>query len=164
MWKDACRPGTWIPAVVVAMALAGNAIAADLTEPGYGAVPEPEISNQVGIWGAIAFAEQSAKYGIFWGADERGEAEDIALKHCEKQAQSSCKLVLTYRNHRHWNDNDGSGFPYNYCAALAVKFSDHGKVAAWGVASSKSRKGAEQEAVEKCGADGTCKVLESGCT
>lgn len=164
MFSDAYRIWARIPVALVTMAFAGNVLAADLVEPGYGVVPAPETTDQIGIWGAIAFSEGSGEYGIFWGADKRGEAEDIAVKHCEKRSSSPCELVLTYRNHRHWDDDDGSGFPYNYCAALAVKYGDQKNVVAWGVASAKGRRDAERQAVAKCGPDGSCKILEAGCT
>lgn len=149
-------------AMAIILAVQGGAISADMVEDGNG-IPQPPV-EQVGIWGAIAFSESDGKHGIFWGADKREEAEEIAFRHCEKRSNSGCELVMTYRNHRHWDDDDGTGFPYNYCAALAVEMTANKQVKAWGVASARGRKAAEDEAIRSCGPANQCKIVEAGCT
>jgi hypothetical protein len=52
-----------------------------------------------------------AAHGFFWGADKRQEAMDIALEHCENAEGKGCIVVEVFRNHRHWDDDDNTGFP-----------------------------------------------------
>jgi len=137
--------------------------AADLPQP-YSKVPSPPV-RQVGIWGAIAYSQGDGKHGFFWGADKRQEAEAIAIKHCENAGGKSCALVSTFRNHRHWDDDDGSGFPYNHCAALAVNAQSPHATSPWATASAETRKHAEDLALQQCeGASGQCKIREWVCT
>lgn len=116
------------------------------------------ISDGTGIWGAIAWSATDKKSGMFWGGDTREEAEANALKHCTNAAGADCQLVETFRNHRHWNDDDGL-YPYNYCAVLAVDPQGTN----WGSASSTSLPQARSAALKTCSAE-TCEVLEQGCT
>ncbi|NTF83800.1 DUF4189 domain-containing protein [Agrobacterium rhizogenes] len=125
--------------------------------------PEPPVT-QDGIWGAIAFSPLHNKYGFFWGADKREEAENIAVKYCQNQADSGCRLAITFRNHRHWTDDDQSGFPYEHCAALSVAEDRDRKVTHWGAASAATRKDAEDAAIKSCGDSNQCKIHEWVCT
>jgi hypothetical protein len=151
-----------VPAAAILLAMQGGAGAADI-DPQNVTIPEPPV-EQVGIWGAIAFSPSDGEHGIFWGADKREEAEEIALRHCAKRSKSTCELVVTYRNHRNWDDDDGSGFPYNHCAALAVEMTATKQVKAWGAASARGRKAAEDEAIQNCGPASQCRIVEAGCT
>ena len=125
---------------------------------------------QSGIWGAIAYSRTDGKHGFFWGADKRREAEETAFKYCENAGGKSCSVVTVFRNHRHWDDDDGSGFPYNHCAALAVDaqaspLSPANASTPWAAASATTRKAAEDKALSKCDARGsTCKIREWVCT
>lgn len=137
--------------------------AADLPQT-YNEVPSPPV-EQVGIWGAIAYSQADGKHGFFWGADKRQEAEEIAVEHCENAGGKSCTLVSTFRNHRHWDDDDGSGFPYNHCAALAVNAQSSRATSPWAAASAETRKDAEDQALQQCeGTSGQCKIREWVCT
>lgn len=125
-------------------------------------VPEPPAIDLAvkGIWGAIAYSDSDGKRGIFWGANTRGEADSLAQKHCEKAGGTNCNVVLTFRNHRHWSDDDKSGFPYQPCAVLAVSTKSAGK---WGAASDVTGKAAASTALSQCGS-GDCKIIEKVCT
>lgn len=129
------------------------------------APPEPPAEEK-GIWGAIAFSPVDGRHGFFWGADKRDEAEDIALKHCENADGAGCQLVKVFRNHRHWDDDDGTGFPYEHCAALSVGKTAHaGKPFFWGAASATTRREAEDKATAQCGGkEKECKIREWVCT
>jgi hypothetical protein len=151
-----------VPVVAILLAMQGSAAAADIDAQGV-AVPAPP-AEQVGIWGAIAFSPSDGEHGIFWGADKREEAEEIALRHCAKRSRSLCELVVTYRNHRKRDDDDGTGFPYNHCAALAVEMTASKQVKAWGAASARGRRAAEDEAIQNCGPASQCRIVEAGCT
>jgi len=140
--------------------------AADLPHT-YNKPPSPPVEQveQVGIWGALAYSQADGKHGFFWGADKRQEAEEIAVEHCENAGGKSCALVMTFRNHRHWDDDDGSGFPYNHCAALAVNAEHASATSPWAAASAETRKGAEDQALQQCeGASAQCKIREWVCT
>ncbi|RXT37495.1 hypothetical protein B5V01_28385, partial [Mesorhizobium erdmanii] len=76
--------------------------------------------EEKGIWAAIAYSQSDSKYGFFWGADKRQEAKDIAQKYCESAGGKACNVVSVFRNHRHWTDDDETGFPYKHCGALAM--------------------------------------------
>lgn len=135
-------------------------------------IPEPPVAqfetggnDQKGIWAAIAYSQRDGKHGFFWGADKRPEAEQTALRHCEKAGGASCTIVTVFRNHRHWNDDDGSGFPYNHCGALAVSKESTGKMAVWGATSAPTRKEAEQVSLQACEVSGArCEIKEWVCT
>ncbi|WP_245419934.1 DUF4189 domain-containing protein [Phyllobacterium salinisoli] len=136
----------------------GNA--ADLVSP----PPEP-AGEEKGIWGAIAFSPVDGQHGFFWGADKRQEAEDAALKHCENAKGQACSVVKVFRNHRHWDDDDGTGFPYEHCAALSVGKNAHAQTPFWGAASAMTRREAVQQAMTLCGGeDNECKIREWVCT
>jgi hypothetical protein len=45
------------------------------------------------------------------GAPTSVRKPKISPSHCENAGGKSCALVSTFRNHRHWNDGDGSSFP-----------------------------------------------------
>lgn len=141
-------------------------LAADVIQE-YSNVPvPPSVSlDESGIWGAISYSESDGKYGFFWGADKRDEADSIAQKHCENNKGTSCSVVTTFRNHRHWNDNDGTGFPYNHCAALALAADKNASYSVWGASSAETRKDAEAEAIQQCESKGaSCKIKEWVCT
>lgn len=145
--------------------------AADLPEA-YLDIPEPAVkqyelnqADQKGIWAAIAYSEIDSKHGFFWGADKRPEAEEIALQHCKNAGGVSCTVVTVFRNHRHWNDDDGSGFPYNHCGALAVSKNLIEGKPAWGAISAPTRKEAEEMSLQACETGGAqCKIREWVCT
>jgi len=127
--------------------------------------PESAMTaQQKGIWAAIAFSERDGKHGFFWGADTRSEAEKIAVQHCERVGGGSCKVAIVFRNHRHWNDNDGTGFPYDHCAALAV--SNQSGSNFFSVAkSATNRKEAEELTLTACEKlSSQCSIREWICT
>lgn len=135
-------------------------------------IPEPPVvqlesgsNDQKGIWAAIAYSERDGRHGFFWGADKRPEAEQAAVQHCERAGGASCTIVSVFRNHRHWNDEDGSGFPYNHCGALAVSKESAGEIAVWGATSAPTRKEAEQVSLRACEVSGAqCEIREWVCT
>ncbi|WP_273794980.1 DUF4189 domain-containing protein [Brucella intermedia] len=146
--------GITISMLTISAAFAADPVQLDQEIP----VPPAVSVEGIGIWGAIAYSSVDSKRGIFWGGDTRAEAEEHALRYCQNASGTDCKLVETFRNHRHWNDDDGL-FPYNQCAALAVdKQSDK-----WGASSATSIQEANASAMEKC-ASGSCEVVEQGCT
>lgn len=139
-------------------------------------VPEPPAIDAAGrgIWGAIAYSAADGKRGIFWGADTRDAAESTAQKHCEKAGGSSCAIVTTFRNHRHWSDSDGSGFPYEHCAALATAQGPQtaksstptisaAAGASFGAASGMTQTGADAAALSNC-TGSSCRIVERICT
>ncbi len=150
--------------VAVAATLVGSrVVAADLSaEP---RVPEPPAVAMSGIWGAIAYSPEDAEHGFFWGADKKEEAEREALENCTNAGGRNCNVVTVFRNHRHWTDDDDSGFPYRHCAALSVGKIGPNKVRFWGASSASARSEAEQDAIAACG--GTtqeCHIREWICT
>lgn len=155
--------------IVGTLMLAGSSgFAADLPVA-HSDIPTPpvvaESSDQKGIWAAIAYSERDGKHGFFWGADKRPEAEQEALRHCEKAGGGSCTVVTVFRNHRHWNDDDGSGFPYNHCGALAVAKSTSTGISTWGAKSAETRKQAEELSLKACETTGgQCHIREWVCT
>ncbi len=145
-----------------------NGFAADLPTV-HSDIPTPpvtvESADQMGIWAAIAYSERDGKHGFFWGADKRPEAEQAALRHCEKTGGGSCTVVTVFRNHRHWNDDDGTGFPYNHCAALAVADDQSAGMSIWGAKSATTRKEAEELSLKACESKGgQCNIREWVCT
>lgn len=55
-----------------------------------------------------------------------------------------------FRNHRHWDDDDGTGFPYEHCAALSL---------------GGTCRETEWEALSLCGGqENQCKIREWVCT
>ena len=144
-------------------ALAGLTIAAHAADP---VVPPPaQTGEEKGIWGAIAYSPDDGRHGFFWGADKRQEAEDIALKYCNNADGAGCRVVEVFRNHRHWDDDDGTGFPYEHCAALSVGKSRGQATPFWGAASATTRRDAEDKATAQCGGDKKeCKIREWVCT
>ncbi len=150
------------PWVMLIAALIGISpgYAADLVTPQPGPAPEEK-----GIWGAIAFSPVDGRHGFFWGADKRTEAEDAALNHCESAEGTACKVVEVFRNHRHWDDDDGTGFPYEHCAALSLGETSRAGTPFWGTASAKTRREAEQKALSLCGGqENQCEIREWVCT
>lgn len=136
-------------------------IAADLTATD---VPVPTDAEERGIWAAVAYSEVDGIHGFFWGADKRQEATDLATKHCENDGGKDCVVVEVFRNHRHWDDDDNTGFPYNHCGALAVA-KEKKSTTIWGAKSAINRKEAEDAAMRTCEAGGTaCKIREWVCT
>lgn len=146
---------------VLCMALlwSGQVVSADLAEPS-----EPP-QEEKGIWAAIAYSQTDTKYGFFWGADKRQEAKDIAQKYCENAGGKACNVVAVFRNHRHWTDDDETGFPYKHCGALAVADKVEHRFTPWGVNSAETRREAEDLALQACEAGGIqCKIREWVCT
>jgi hypothetical protein len=136
--------------------------AADMANPEI--VPEPARAEK-GIWGAIAYSTSDNQHGFFWGADKRDEAEEIALKYCQNAEGKNCKVVTVFRNHRHWDDDDSTGFPYQHCAALSVGKPTAGESSPWGAATEETRQKAEEKAIDICGGEGQeCKIREWVCT
>lgn len=126
--------------------------------------PSPPVEI-VSIRGAIAYSQADGEYGFLWGADKRREAEEIAVRHCENAGRKTCALVTRFGNHRHWDGDDGSGFPYNHCAALAVNTQSSCATSPWAAASATTRKNAEGQALHQCGAGSAqCKIREWVCT
>lgn len=156
------RLSSIIAAIGMLFASMGRLGAADLsTEPG---VPVPPQEER-GIWAAIAYSTPDAKYGFFWGADKRQEAMDIAIKHCERDGGSKCSVVTIFRNHRHWDDDDNTGFPYDHCGALATGKEESNRTTPWSANSASTRQGAEDLALKACERSGSkCKVREWVCT
>ncbi|WP_342364002.1 DUF4189 domain-containing protein [Terrarubrum flagellatum] len=146
--------------------LAFSAGAADLLSPRARQSPVPAKSVDLkGIWGAVAYSVEKGEHGFFWGADKPDEARDNALKYCEKAGGQSCRIVTLFRNHRHWDDDDRSGFPYEHCAVLSVGRASARKAPFWGAASAKTRREAEEKALSYCGGDAKeCKIREWVCT
>lgn len=146
----------------IVIGIAPSSRAADMSDPE--AIPEPTLAEK-GIWGAIAYSSTDSRHGFFWGADKRDEAERAALKHCENADGKDCKVVTVFRNHRHWNDDDGAGFPYEHCAALSVGKPTAGGTSSWGASSEETRQKAEEKATNLCGGDAReCKIREWVCT
>lgn len=155
----------WKSMVVVSLlgvGLTGWALAADPV-PEAPAVVEP--LPEEGIWGAIAYSTPDSRYGFFWGADRRDEAAQEALQHCENDGGEACSVISEFRNHRHWDDDDQTGFPYWPCAALAVGDEGADTVRYWGTGSAMRRKDAEEIALQQCGGEANqCKIQEWVCT
>lgn len=128
-------------------------------------VPVPPPQEERGIWAAIAYSEPDEKHGFFWGADKRQEAMDIALEHCRNADGKECVVVEVFRNHRHWDDDDNTGFPYNHCGALAVGKEATSQHKPWAAKSAATRQQAEEHAIAACEVGGTkCEIREAVCT
>jgi hypothetical protein len=137
--------------------------AADLPAPAAD-VPVPPQEER-GIWAAIAYSEDDEKHGFFWGADKRQEAMDIALEHCENAEGKGCVVVEVFRNHRHWDDDDNTGFPYHHCGTLAIGKEKGGRITPWSAKSAPTRRESEDLALAACELSGTqCEVREWVCT
>ncbi|AEG06863.1 DUF4189 domain-containing protein [Sinorhizobium meliloti] len=127
-------------------------------------IPVP-LQEEKAIWAAIAYSKSDGKHGFFWGADKRQEAMDIALEHCERNGGNACVVVSVFRNHRHWDDDDNTGIPYNHCGALAVGEETPGRLMGWGAKSAQTRREAEDLALQVCERSGdACKIREWVCT
>ncbi|CAN7364176.1 DUF4189 domain-containing protein [Mesorhizobium sp. LjRoot246] len=157
------RSGSVAAVLGIALLWAGQVVSADLPGPEQPPAPPQE---EKGIWGAIAYSSADTEYGFFWGADKRQEAKDIALKYCENAGGKTCTVVTVFRNHRHWNDDDETGFPYKHCGALAVaEKKQTERLTPWGVNSAETRREAEDLALQACEAAGEkCKIREWVCT
>ncbi|WNJ93561.1 DUF4189 domain-containing protein [Bosea sp. 685] len=158
-----------IAAIGVLFACCGQLGAADLaTRPIKGPVSPP--AKESGIWAAIAYASANEKHGFFWGADKRQEAADLALEHCRRAGGEDCVVVSVFRNHRHWDDDDRTGFPYHHCGALAVAKDRDDRVTSdrvrpWSAKAAPTRQQAEDLAVQACERTGAqCAVREWVCT
>ncbi|MGO4566490.1 DUF4189 domain-containing protein [Rhizobium sp. 2YAF20] len=152
-----------IGAIGMLFLYAGRLGAADLTTAAEVPVPPPQ--EERGIWAAIAYSTPDEKQGFFWGADKRQDAVDIALKHCERDGGRECVVVTIFRNHRHWDDDDNTGFPYYHCGALAIGKEENNRIAPWGARSAPTRREAEDLALKTCELSGShCKVREWACT
>ncbi|AYG62322.1 DUF4189 domain-containing protein [Rhizobium jaguaris] len=151
-----------IAAIGMLFVYTGQLGAADLLTTEQAPAPPPD---ERGIWAAIAYSAPDERYGFFWGADKRQEAMDIALKHCERDKGNKCIVVSVFRNHRHWDDDDNTGFPYNHCGALAIGKDENKRVAPWGANSASTRREAENLALKACERSGSqCKIREWVCT
>ncbi|MDL2400930.1 DUF4189 domain-containing protein [Rhizobium mayense] len=127
--------------------------------------PAPPPQEERGIWAAIAYSTPDEKHGFFWGADKRQEAMDSALKYCKRDGGSACVVVSVFRNHRHWDDDDNTGFPYEHCGALAVGKEAGKRITPWSAKSAATRREAEDLAIKACEISGTqCKIREWVCT
>jgi len=125
----------------------------------------PNQMEAKGIWAAIAYSAGDQKHGFFWGAADRPDAERNALEHCERAGGQNCTAVVVFRNHRHWDDDDGTGFPYNRCGALAVGKDRSAGAARWAAMSATTRKDAEDLALRSCASGGgQCEIREWVCT
>lgn len=154
--------GSVTAALGIFFILTGQLAAADLSTRMEAPVPPP---SEHGIWGAIAYSSADEKHGFFWGADRRQEATDIALKHCQDAGGKACTVVSVFRNHRHWNDSDDIGFPYNHCGALAIGRKQSGHITPWGADSAPTRREAEGQALRACEVKGgKCNIREWVCT
>lgn len=151
-----------IAAIVVLFACSSRLGAADLqTRP----VKGPPATKESGIWAAIAYSSTNQKHGFFWGADKRQEAADLALEHCRRAGGDECAVVSVFRNHRHWDDDDRTGFPYHHCGALAVAEEKSDRIMPWSAKAAPTRQQAEDQAVQACERTGTrCAVREWVCT
>lgn len=128
-------------------------------------VPAPPDREPRGIWGAIAYSATDSRHGFFWGGDRREEAERQAIRHCERADGADCKPVTVFRNHRHWDDDDGTGFPYAHCGAIAVGVLKADGTAYWGAAAGETRAVAEEHALARCGGEKSgCEIREWVCT
>ena len=157
------RVNSAIAAIGMLLACAGRLAAADLAP--VADVPEPPAQEEKGIWAAIAYSSPDGKHGFFWGADKRQEAMDIALKHCQNAGGDGCAVVSVFRNHRHWNDDDNTGFPYKHCGALAVGEKAEGRLTSWGSETAQTRREAEDLTLQACERSGQkCKIREWVCT
>jgi hypothetical protein len=153
-----------LSAVGMLLIYTGQMAAADLPATTI-EVPAPPALEESGIWAAIAYSDVDEKHGFFWGADKRQEAMDIALEHCQNAGGYGCTVVTVFRNHRHWDDDDNTGFPYNHCGALAIAEEKSGHMTRWAAESATTRKEAEGEALQACEmAGGKCKIREWVCT
>lgn len=125
--------------------------------------PAPSAPSHLkGIWAAIAYSATDERHGFFWGADQKEEAENSALKHCENAGGRKCSVVATFRNHRHWDDDDGSGFPYQPCGVLAVS-TEYAR--GWAAAVAKTGNEAADLALKQCSRSGSsCEIREKVCT
>jgi hypothetical protein len=149
-----------IPPILAALAagamFAGYGLNVQAQQDAALATPEME-----GIWAAIAYSPEEAEYGFFWGADTLDQARETALDHCETPGEASCEIVAEFRNYRHFEEDDETGFPYENCGALA--FAGPGE--AWAASTATSRESAVDEALLACEADGAdCRILEWVCT
>lgn len=150
-----------ITAIGILVACAGQLGAADLATKS----PREPARKEAGIWAAIAYSSTDEKHGFFWGADKRQEAMDIALKHCERAGGGDCVVVSVFRNHRHWDDDDRTGFPYHHCGALAVAKDKSDRISPWSAKAAPTRQQAEDQALQACERAGAqCKVREWVCT
>jgi hypothetical protein len=151
-------------AIGVLFVCSGQLGAADLgMRPIKGPAPPP--AKESGIWAAIAYASANEKHGFFWGADKRQEAAELALEHCRRAGGEDCVVVSVFRNHRHWDDDDRTGFPYHHCGALAVGKDRSERITPWSAKAAPTRQQAEDQAVQACERTGTqCAVREWVCT
>lgn len=141
----------------------GQSGAADLPPPR--SVPAPLAQEERGIWAAIAYSSRDEKHGFFWGADKRQEASDLALEHCRRAGGDNCVVVSVFRNHRHWDDDDRTGFPYHHCGALAVAREKDDRMTPWSAKAAPTRRRAEDEALQACERAGApCEIREWVCT
>ncbi|MBZ9993122.1 DUF4189 domain-containing protein [Mesorhizobium sp. BH1-1-4] len=158
------RARTAAAALGILLLLGRQVSSADLSA-GPSESPAPPPKDEKGIWAAIAYSSADAKHGFFWGADERQEAMDIAVKHCQNAGGHACTVVTVSRNHRHRDDDDQTGFPYNHCGALAVAKRAHDRLTRWGAKSAETRSEAEDLALQACEAAGEkCTIREWVCT
>lgn len=153
-----------IAAIGVLFLCSGQLGAADL-QTRSAKEPAPPATKESGIWAAIAYSSADEKHGFFWGADKRQEAADLALEHCRRAGGNGCVVVSVFRNHRHWDDDDRTGFPYHHCGALAVAKEKDDGITPWSAKAAPTRQQAEGQALQACERAGArCKVREWVCT
>lgn len=147
----------WATCIAAVLAVPYANAADPILNDGPDLPPVPQL-DATGIWGSLAISEPDLKHGIFWGANTRHEAEDLAFRHCQNAGGGNCKTIETFRNHRHWHDDDGL-FPYNQCVVLAVDRQSR----VWGSSTATSTAQARKDALSKCGVN-SCEIVEQGCT
>lgn len=86
--------------------------AAVILQPAVSSASPERMQEEKGIWGAIAYSPLDDRHGFFWGADKSAEAVENALKHYWNADGADWQAAIIFCNHRHWKDDDGTGFPY----------------------------------------------------
>lgn len=95
-------------------------------------------------FGAIAFSQQTGAHGYSYGAESRGQAENIALKNCRAYG-GGCFIAIWFRNS---------------CGALAV-----GSEWGWGSSHAGDRGQAGRRALANCRQnDDGCQVVQRVCS
>ena len=129
------------------------------------ALPSNPVGDEKSIWGAIAYSPSDGQRGIFWGAAERQEAENEAMKLCGNAKGAQCQIVAVSQNFRHLIDRNGSDRHYERCSALSVGAKDSTGLSVWGASAATTRHEAEEQALSQCGGpDKKCVIREWVCT
>jgi len=95
-------------------------------------------------YGALAYDEESKKYGLSSDEASQGKADDVATKEC---ASDKCKIIFRTAPKE--------------CGAIAIATEGNG----WGASKRPQREAAELAAMTDCQkhTKGQCKVREWGC-